>query len=131
MDLLSFSKPVHTDLTVSVLSILLKMLADTRLIVSVFEIFYSWHKGMTLCAAAHSVLFRDLEKVIRILDVTHLSLTSTVASLVSPDNVPNVNFLITAGEEMTGKVFQEWADKGLYQGNSATTQRETQPLETD
>ncbi|KAL1958105.1 hypothetical protein VTO42DRAFT_5145 [Malbranchea cinnamomea] len=84
--------------------------------VSVFEIFYSWHRGMTLCATTNDILFRDIEKVICALNVTHLSLTPTVAALVNPPNVPNVRFLVTAGEAMTPKVLGEWADKGLYQG---------------
>ncbi|OAX83260.1 hypothetical protein ACJ72_02381 [Emergomyces africanus] len=84
--------------------------------VSVFEIFYSLARGLTLCSAINDVLFRDMEQVIRAMDVTHLSLTPTVASLLNPDNVPNVKFLVTAGEAMTEKVFKSWANRGVYQG---------------
>lgn len=48
--------------------------------------------------------------------MTHLSLTPTVAALVDPSNVPNVEFLVTAGEGVTSKVFNKWSGKGLYQG---------------
>ncbi|PGH01201.1 hypothetical protein GX51_05397 [Blastomyces parvus] len=84
--------------------------------VSVFEIFYSLTRGLTLCSAINDVLFRDMEQAIRAMDVTHLSLTPTVASLLNPDNIPKVQFLVTAGEAITEKVFKSWASRGVYQG---------------
>lgn len=84
--------------------------------VSVFEIFWTWHMGMTLCTASNDILFRNLEAFIRDLGVTHLSMTPSVAALVHPDNVPGVKMLVTAGEPMNSKVFENWADRGLYQG---------------
>ena len=48
--------------------------------------------------------------------ITHLSLTPTVAALVEPMNVPSVEFLVTAGEALTEKVFNSWKGKGLFQG---------------
>ncbi|KAF1842551.1 uncharacterized protein K460DRAFT_187670 [Cucurbitaria berberidis CBS 394.84] len=84
--------------------------------VSVFEIFFSWHVGMCLCTASKDDLFRDLEAAINRLGVTHLSLTPTVAALVDPENVPKVEFLVTAGEALTERVRRRWAGKGLYQG---------------
>ncbi|KAJ4381998.1 hypothetical protein N0V86_002324 [Didymella sp. IMI 355093] len=84
--------------------------------VSVFEIFYAWHVGMTLCTATKEDMFRDFEESINSLGATHLSLTPTVAALVNPDNVPRVKFLVTAGEALTEQVRRQWADRGLYQG---------------
>ncbi|RFU29864.1 hypothetical protein B7463_g6467, partial [Scytalidium lignicola] len=84
--------------------------------VSVFEIFFTWRIGACLCTAVKDVLFRDIESAIRELDITHLSMTPTVAALVNPENVPKVQFLVTAGEALTQKVFNAWAGKGLYQG---------------
>ena len=84
--------------------------------VSVFEIFFAWRIGACLCSATKDVLFRDIEKAIHLLHVTHLSLTPTVASLVDPRNVPEVEFLVTAGEAVTQKVFNAWSGRGLYQG---------------
>ena len=84
--------------------------------VSVFEIFFTWRSGGCICSATKDVLFRDIEEAIRILDVTHLSLTPTVAALINPANVPKVQFLVTAGEAVTQKVFNSWAGRGLYQG---------------
>ncbi|KAK3998252.1 non-ribosomal peptide synthetase [Cladorrhinum sp. PSN332] len=83
--------------------------------VSVFEIFFAWTQGMCLCSGINDTLFADLELSIRKLGVTHLSMTPTVASLVSPRKVPDVQFLVTAGEPMTETVARKWGDK-LYQG---------------
>ncbi|KAF7548269.1 hypothetical protein G7Z17_g7166 [Cylindrodendrum hubeiense] len=83
--------------------------------VSVFEIFYTWHTGMCLCSGINDTLFEDLEKSIRELDVTHLSMTPTVASLIDPRNVPSVEFLVSAGEALTKSVLEKWHDK-LWQG---------------
>lgn len=83
--------------------------------VSVFEIFYAWHRGMCLCAAPNDVLFADLEEAIRKFEITHLSLTPTIASLIDPVNVPTVDFLVTAGEPMTNAVHARW-NQLLWQG---------------
>ncbi|OQO07881.1 hypothetical protein B0A48_06673, partial [Cryoendolithus antarcticus] len=84
--------------------------------VSVFEIFFAWFTGMTLCFAERDELFTDIEGAIRTLDITALSFTPTVAALIDPSNVPNVRFLVTAGEPMTHLVHQRWAGIGLAQG---------------
>ncbi|CAN8098537.1 unnamed protein product [Discula destructiva] len=83
--------------------------------VSVFEILFALTRGMCLCAATNDTLFADLEKSIRLMRVTHLSMTPTVASLVDPRNVPTVEFLVTSGEPMTSEVAGKWVGK-LYQG---------------
>ncbi|KAK4902807.1 hypothetical protein LTR27_000746 [Elasticomyces elasticus] len=84
--------------------------------VSVFEIFFALTQGLCLCSATRTTLFSDLEASIRALDITHLSLTPTVAALVDPMNVPSVRFLVTAGEAVTDLVHERWAGKGLHQG---------------
>ncbi|KAK8097571.1 Nonribosomal peptide synthetase 2 [Apiospora kogelbergensis] len=83
--------------------------------VSVFEIFFTWANGMCLCAGTSDTLFEDLELSIRQLEVTHLSMTVTVASLVNPKHVPAVSFLVTSGEPMTDEVANKWCPV-LYQG---------------
>lgn len=83
--------------------------------VSVFEIFYAWHAGMCLCAGTNDTIFEDLERSIRELQVTHLSLTPTVASLIKPENTPTVEFIVTAGEPMTQAVLDQWGEL-LWQG---------------
>lgn len=83
--------------------------------VSVFEILFALTRGMCLCAATNDTLFADLEKMIRLMEVTHLSMTPTVAALIDPNKVPKVEFLVTSGEPMTAEVAGKWTGK-LYQG---------------
>lgn len=83
--------------------------------VSVFEILFALTRGMCLCSATNDTLFADLEGSLRTLQVTHISMTPTVASLIEPSNVPKVEFLVTSGEPMTNEVARKWAGK-LYQG---------------
>ncbi|KAI0453023.1 putative non-ribosomal peptide synthetase [Xylaria acuta] len=83
--------------------------------VSVFEIFFAWANGMCLCAATNDTLFEDFEQTVRALRITHLSPTVTVASLLNPNNVPTVKFLVTSGEPMTDEVLDRWSQH-LYQG---------------
>ncbi|WZH41454.1 Non-ribosomal peptide synthetase [Fusarium acuminatum] len=83
--------------------------------VSVFEIFYTWYAGMCLCVGTNDTIFGDIERSIRDLKITHLSMTPTVATLVEPSNVPGVEFLVTAGEPMTQSVYEKWQHQ-LWQG---------------
>ncbi|KAI5306858.1 Nonribosomal Peptide Synthase (NRPS), partial [Ascosphaera pollenicola] len=88
--------------------------------VAVFEVFFTLNRGMTLCATTNDLLFRDIENFIRRMGITHLSMTSTVAALVHPENVPRVRFLISAGESLNSKILQNWGGKGLWQGYGPT-----------
>ncbi|KAI6759626.1 hypothetical protein HG530_010306 [Fusarium avenaceum] len=83
--------------------------------VSVFEIFYTWYVGMCLCVGTNDTIFGDIERSIRDLKITHLSMTPTVATLIEPSNVPGVEFLVTAGEPMTQSVYEKWQHQ-LWQG---------------
>ena len=84
--------------------------------VSVFEIFFTWHMGMCLCAAPNDVLFRDIEKFVAQTRITHLSSTPSLAAMILPKKVPEVKMLVTAGEPMNSRVFESWAGMGLKQG---------------
>ncbi|KAM3421179.1 hypothetical protein BST61_g1588 [Cercospora zeina] len=84
--------------------------------VSVFEIFFTFYTGMCLCSATKDVLYRNFEQSVRAFEISHLSLTPTVAALTKPEAVPSVKFLVTAGEGMTEKVHRTWAGRGLHQG---------------
>ncbi|KAF5025753.1 hypothetical protein F66182_2086, partial [Fusarium sp. NRRL 66182] len=83
--------------------------------VSVFEIFYTWCAGLCLCAGTNDTILQDIERSIRDLNITHLSMTPTVASLVDPSTTPGVEFLVTAGEPMTQPVHEKW-QRQLWQG---------------
>ncbi|RBA16864.1 hypothetical protein FPRO05_01588 [Fusarium proliferatum] len=83
--------------------------------VSVFEIFYTWCAGMCLCSGTNDTILEDVERSIRELGITHLSMTPTVANIIDPTNVPGVEFLVTAGEPMTQSVHERW-QRQLWQG---------------
>ncbi|KAF4961285.1 hypothetical protein FGADI_303 [Fusarium gaditjirri] len=83
--------------------------------VSVFEIFYTWCAGMCLCSGTNDTILEDIERSIRDLGITHLSMTPTVANIINPTNVPGVEFLVTAGEPMTQSVHEKW-QRQLWQG---------------
>ncbi|SCO37808.1 non-ribosomal peptide synthetase [Fusarium fujikuroi] len=83
--------------------------------VSVFEIFYTWCAGMCLCSGTNDTILEDVERSIRELGITHLSMTPTVANIINPTNVPGVEFLVTAGEPMTQSVHERW-QRQLWQG---------------
>lgn len=84
--------------------------------VSVFDILFTFRNGLCLCAATYDVLFRDFEGIIRSLGITHLSMTSSVAAMINPIQVPTVLCLIAAGEVLNPKVLDAWAGRGLFQG---------------
>ena len=88
--------------------------------VSIFDILYTWCNGMCLCAADNDILLKSLESAVNEMDITHLSLTPTVASLVDTRQIPQVKFLVTAGEAMSTGVIKDWQDIGLYQGRCST-----------
>lgn len=88
--------------------------------VSVFEIFFSWLNGICLCATTNDMLFSDIEGCINALGVTHLSMTTTVASLLKVERLQAVEFLVTSGEPMTESVFTSWVGR-LYQGKCEVT----------
>ncbi|RKF59001.1 putative nonribosomal siderophore peptide synthase [Golovinomyces cichoracearum] len=84
--------------------------------VSIGEIFFTWRIGGCLCSAINDVLFQDLEYAICTMKITHLSLTTTVASLINPENVPCVEFLVISGEVMTSRIYDSWVDRNLWIG---------------
>jgi hypothetical protein len=86
------------------------------LIVSIFETFFAWHTGMTLCSISTE---QRVEQAIQDMNITHLHMTPTLASRVDPKSVPSVKYLLTLGEGLTPHVHQDWAEKELYQAYSA------------
>lgn len=71
---------------------------------------------MTLCSIPDGALKGNASELINAMNVTHLHLTPTLASRLTPEQVSGVQLLLTAGEPLTAKVHKEWAGKGLLQG---------------
>ncbi|KAJ5605924.1 AMP-dependent synthetase/ligase [Penicillium lagena] len=86
---------------------------------SIFETFFAWHMGMTLCSTSDEFMTRNTQQAIKKLGITHLHLTPVMASRIRPQDVPSVQYLFTSSEELTAKVHRDWAGRGLCQGYSA------------
>ncbi|KAJ5591736.1 uncharacterized protein N7459_002105 [Penicillium hispanicum] len=80
---------------------------------SIIEAFFAWHAGMTLCSTPDIILPKNVSHIVNTMKITHLHLTPTLASFLTPDQVPSVRYLLTSGEPLTAKVHQNWAEKGL------------------
>ncbi|KAJ5777126.1 hypothetical protein N7520_000372 [Penicillium odoratum] len=89
---------------------------SSQLHASIIESFFAWHMGITLCIAPNEGLARIPCSIINKMNITHLHLTPTLASRLTPEDVPGVRFLLTSGESLTARVRQNWAGKGLYHG---------------
>ncbi|KAH0359371.1 peptide synthetase, partial [Aureobasidium melanogenum] len=78
--------------------------------VSVFEIFFPWHRGSTLVSVERSRLLSDLPGTITSLNIDAAELTPSVAaSLVrTRDNVPTLRTLLTIGEMLNTPVIQQF-----------------------
>ncbi|KAJ5815263.1 AMP-dependent synthetase/ligase [Penicillium riverlandense] len=86
---------------------------------SIFETFFAWHMGMTLCSTSDDYIMRNTQQTIEKLGITHLHLTPAMASRIRPQDVPSVQYLFISSEELTAKVHRDWAGRGLCQGYSA------------
>ncbi|KAK9762811.1 hypothetical protein K7432_011097 [Basidiobolus ranarum] len=76
--------------------------------VSIFEMFFSWSVGITLIAASQGILLGNLELLINTLQITHIAMTPTMASMIRRSRVPTVEAFIAGGEMLTQQVIEEW-----------------------
>ncbi|KAJ1558927.1 hypothetical protein HK096_004825 [Nowakowskiella sp. JEL0078] len=79
--------------------------------VSIFEIFYSWTVGMTLCTAPKDILLDDITVALNFMKISHADLTPTMAALIDSSLVETLNTLITGGESLTLQVLNSWSGK--------------------
>ncbi|KAJ5977485.1 hypothetical protein N7501_000827 [Penicillium viridicatum] len=85
---------------------------------SIFQTFFAWHAGVTLCSATDLTMKTQIEQACQDMNITHLHLPPILASRIDPQAVPSVQYLLSSGEEMTPKLHRNWADKGLHQAYS-------------
>lgn len=86
---------------------------------------------MALCSTPDKFLPKNVLHIVNTLKITHLHLTPTLASFLTPDQVPSVRYLLTSGEPLTAKVHQNWAEKGLNHGiHQYATLNAAETLET-
>ncbi|KAK9324491.1 hypothetical protein V1517DRAFT_255890 [Lipomyces orientalis] len=75
---------------------------------SIYDCFFAWSFGLTLCAAGQRTLMTDLELVINQFEATLLDLTPSVASTIRHVNVPSVECLYCIGEILPQNIVDEW-----------------------
>jgi amino acid adenylation domain-containing protein len=91
--------------------------------VSVLEQFWSWSVGIRLVSAPRDVLFEDLANSIRVLGITHIDLTPSLARVLHPDDVPSLcrGVFITGGESLKQEILDVWGPQGvIYNGYGPT-----------
>lgn len=67
-------------------------------------------RGGTLCLSSKESLMADLAGVVAKMQVTTIGLTTTAASLLSPEDVPTLRTIVLTGERVTDAVVERWAD---------------------
>ncbi|KAH8658518.1 hypothetical protein BX600DRAFT_384590, partial [Xylariales sp. PMI_506] len=77
--------------------------------ISISDIFGTLVHGGCVCIPSEHDRMNNLSEVMQSFEVNHVSLTTTVASYLQPEDVPNLKVLIVAGEAMTKTVIERWA----------------------
>ncbi|KAI4169100.1 MAG: hypothetical protein LQ343_005926 [Gyalolechia ehrenbergii] len=76
----------------------------------------------TLCIIRQQVVFSDLAGYVNRLETTHLNVTPTIASTISPDDVPQLKCLILGGEPLHAGILKTWAGRVQVQNNYGPTE---------
>ncbi|KAL8972019.1 MAG: hypothetical protein Q9183_000775, partial [Haloplaca sp. 2 TL-2023] len=76
---------------------------------SVQDIFNTLSSGGTLCMAPTEKILSELPSTINQMQVKQAIITPTVAKLVQPEEVPDVEHLIIGGEPLTSDIVEKWA----------------------
>jgi amino acid adenylation domain-containing protein len=67
--------------------------------------------GGCLCLASKDNITVNLAKMIETMRINSIDMTSTTASLISPDQVPSLRRLVLGGEPVNSSVVQKWAHR--------------------
>ena len=84
--------------------------------VSLLDIFITLHSGACLCIISENDRLNNLAGGLRSLGVNTMILTSTVASLLQPTDLPNLKTLILTGEPVQSAVVDVWGPHARVQG---------------
>lgn len=76
--------------------------------ISIQDIYTTWHYGGCLCIISERDRISNLGAAMRSFSVNCAGLTSTVAGLVSPEEVPTLETLILLGEAVKPSVVNQW-----------------------
>lgn len=75
---------------------------------SIYDMSVAFSFGICLCAAPRALLLEDLPRVVRLLEVTHVDLTPSVAKHLVPESVPTVKTLFCIGERLSQSIIERW-----------------------
>ena len=89
---------------------------------SYFDVFPLLGVGGTLCIVRQQVLFSDLAGYVNRLKATHLNVTPTIASTITPDEVPQLRFLNLGGEPLHPGILKIWASRVQVQNTYGPTE---------
>lgn len=78
---------------------------------SIFDIFYTWGHGGTVCFAPVDLLLSNLVDVANALQVTHTLLTPAVSASVPRAAIPSMRVLINGGEKLSQVVADDWTNE--------------------
>lgn len=87
--------------------------------VSILEQFWSWSVGICVTSAPRDLIFEDIAGAIRVLGITHLDLTPSLARTLHPNDVPSLwkGVFITGGEQLQQEIIDLWGPKEcIYNG---------------
>ena len=76
---------------------------------SIFDIFYTWGHGGTVCFAPLDMLLSRLVDVANALQVTHTLFTPAVSAMVPRHAVPTMRVMINGGEKLSQAVADNWS----------------------
>lgn len=79
---------------------------------SIFDIFYAWGHGGTVCFAPLDLLLTRLVDVANALQVTHTLFTPAVSAMVPRRAIPTMRVMINGGEKLSQVVADEWTKEG-------------------
>lgn len=77
--------------------------------ISIGDIFGTLVHGGCVCIPSEYDRMNNLSGAIQHFRANHISLTTTVASYLQPEDVPSLKVLVVAGEPMTKTVVEQWA----------------------
>jgi non-ribosomal peptide synthetase component F len=77
--------------------------------VSIYDVFTTFSFGGCVCLLSEQDRLNNLIYSMRSRQVNFARLTSTVASLIRPDDLPSLKTLILLGEPVRPAVVEEWA----------------------
>ena len=110
----ALQKAVPTDMDAPVRPSAIRYLQFAAYVfdLSIFDIFYAWGHGGTVCFAPLDLLLTRLVDVANALQVTHTLLTPAVSAMVPRRAIPTMQVMINGGEKLSQVVADEWTQEG-------------------